>query len=531
MARSSLSIFGGVATALGAILIAACSSVPADEADGASNQIARAVPGQELLVLPAMMPRSGNDLEAKDAEHQFAEPTSVSVTPATGGVWDEPQAGVRRWRFSVERAGSLSQNLGFSHYKMPRGGTLRLLDASGNEIASFSDKDNKPHGELWTPIVPGIRATVEVTVPSASEKHLDLALTRINSAFRGFTPSFDRSGSCNVDVVCANGDDWRNEIASVAVISLGGSTMCTGTILNNTAGDGRPFFLTAHHCGVRANNAASLVVYWNYQTSSCGGAPDGQLRTFNTGSIFRASRSQSDFTLVELDDAPNPEAHVFLSGWDARAETPTKGIGIHHPATDEKRISFENDPLSVTSYGGQPVPGDSTHLRITDWDVGTTEPGSSGSGLWNQDHRLVGQLHGGSAACGNNSSDWYGWLSASFSAGTTPATRAKDWLDATNTGAQFVDGKAACVPPTADFTSTPGEVRVGDQVTATATVSGGAGPYTYSWDMNGDGTADCTTETCAFDYGQAFDGSVVLTVKDSTGCAATVRHQQSVVAK
>lgn len=43
--------------------------------------------------------------------------------------------------------------------------------------------------------------------------------------------------------------------------------------------------------------------------------------------------------------------------------------------------------------------------------IGTTEPGSSGSGLFNRRHQLIGQLYGGDASCSNpNGSDRYGAL-------------------------------------------------------------------------------------------------------------------------
>jgi len=66
--------------------------------------------------------------------------------------------------------------------------------------------------------------------------------------------------------------------------------------------------------------------------------------------------------------------------------------------------------------------------------------GSSGSGLWDQNKRLVGQLHGGSAACGNTLSDYYGRLSVSWTGGGTNATRLSNWLDPTGTGATTRDG-------------------------------------------------------------------------------------------
>jgi hypothetical protein len=77
---------------------------------------------------------------------------------------------------------------------------------------------------------------------------------------------------------------------------------------------------------------------------------------------------------------------------------------------------------------------------VTDWDLGTTEPGSSGSGLWDQNHRLIGQLQGGYAACGNDLSDWYGRFSVSWDGGGTGATRLRNWLDPGNTGAMVLDG-------------------------------------------------------------------------------------------
>ncbi|HEY0979051.1 MAG TPA: hypothetical protein VGE21_16390, partial [Flavobacteriales bacterium] len=52
--------------------------------------------------------------------------------------------------------------------------------------------------------------------------------------------------------------------------------------------------------------------------------------------------------------------------------------------------------------------------RVPVWDVGTTEPGSSGSGLWNANHQLIGQLYGGQASCDNNVNDYYGRLSESW---------------------------------------------------------------------------------------------------------------------
>ncbi|VAX42280.1 Lysyl endopeptidase [hydrothermal vent metagenome] len=87
---------------------------------------------------------------------------------------------------------------------------------------------------------------------------------------------------------------------------------------------------------------------------------------------------------------------------------------------------------------GNSVPGDGTHVKVTDWDTGTTEPGSSGSPLFNQDHRVIGQLHGGYAACGNDDADWYGKFSVSWT-GSSSSNRLVDHLDSAGTGSLTAD--------------------------------------------------------------------------------------------
>ncbi|MBK6900003.1 MAG: trypsin-like peptidase domain-containing protein [bacterium] len=178
--------------------------------------------------------------------------------------------------------------------------------------------------------------------------------------------------------------------------------------------------MTAYHCGIHTSQAPTLVTYWNFNSPTCGQQGGGSLAQFLTGSTLRAESSASDFTLVELNSVPDASWNVAYAGWDRGAQDPTSATAIHHPSTDEKSISFEYDALSTTTYLQTAVPGDGTHLRVADWDLGTTEGGSSGSPLFNQNHHVVGQLHGGYAACGNNLSDWYGRFSRSWTGGTRP---------------------------------------------------------------------------------------------------------------
>ncbi len=380
---------------------------------------------------------------------RFAITNAVRITPDTDGTWENVDDQTLMWRLRVFSPDALSINLGFVRYHMPPGARLIVHSADYQHvIRPFTDADNQTYRQLWTPPVISDDIVVELTIPEAVLPALELELGSINVGYRGFGEiSAEKSGACNVDVVCPEGDLWRDQIQSVAVYSTGGTTFCTGFMVNNTSSDLTPYFMTADHCGIGAANAPSLVVFWNYENSTCravgspasGGPGDGTLTQFQTGSIFRAGYTPSDFTLVQLSSAPDPSWNVGFSGWDRSAGDSTSAVAIHHPNTDEKRISFENQATTTTSYLENTVPGAGTHIRVIDWDLGTTEPGSSGSPLFNQDKRVVGQLNGGFAACGNDTSDWYGRLSVSWTGGGTSSTRLSDWLDPTSTGAMFVD--------------------------------------------------------------------------------------------
>ena len=384
------------------------------------------------------------DRERSGLAPRFAVPQPVTVTPLTHGLWTKLDDQNAVWRLRTHCKNSISMNFGFSRWMLPVDGEMRIYNTDlTHRIRTFTVDDIQDSGELWTPAVAGNEVVIEI-ICALQDRWLveeEVELSSINPGYRGFHEFFgvpsssnngpSMSGSCNVDVACPESAGWENEIDCVGVISSGGFLFCTGFMVNNTAQDGTPYFMTADHCGVTAGNAGSLVVYWNYENSTCrppgsassGGPGNGVLNQFSTGSIFRAGSATSDFTLVELASPPNPAYGVSFCGWNATSASPSSAVGIHHPNTEEKRISFENQPPSLST----------NFVTVNDWDLGTTEPGSSGSPLFDQDHRVIGQLCCGSAACGNNFSDDYGRFSRSWTLGLGA------WLDSANTGQLFVD--------------------------------------------------------------------------------------------
>jgi hypothetical protein len=445
---------------------------------------------------------------------RFALPHEVSLTPATHGTWEQLANGGRLWRLQVVSAGATDLNFGFTRFWLPPGATLHIV--SGEELyfeGPYTARDNKPHGQLWTPVVPGERAIIELYVPPGATAQPDLVLSRVGLGYRDLfgrlAARSTKAAFCNIDVICPAADPWRDEAQSVGGYSTGGSIFCTGTLIMDEPGSLRPFFLTASHCGLNSSNAASVVVYWNFESPSCGALCCGSLADNQTGATFLASESDVDFALIELDSAPDPTFQVCYAGWDRSGATPAASVGIHHPNGDEKAISFNDDALTVSGdctwscdhdkceTGGpldpfcDPCVSDvclfnpycctvqwdgncvdrvasacgslcETHWIVDGWESGTTEVGSSGSGLWDRStHKLIGFLTGGQSTCANpTASDCYGRFSVAWDRGSSASERLSDWLDPDDTGTVSVSGACPSLAtptpmPTPMVTPTP----------------------------------------------------------------------------
>jgi hypothetical protein len=397
-------------------------------------------------------------LIAEDAEREnsgrpvaprFAKTIQVEYTLDNSGSWETLDNGSRLWRLRVSSPGALSLNLGLGRFDLPKDAAFWVHAPDGSAVQGpYTAQNRNALGGLWTAVVLGEELVAELHLPKGVRANVEI--TSVNHGYRFFSESnaFEaaKSGDCNINVVCPQGDPWRDQINSVAMITILGTYACTGQMLNNTAENEIPYLLTAQHCIERDFWAPSVVAYWNFQSPTCPEGAGGSLSQNQSGSTWIASSEYgvgSDFTLVELDYLPDPSYNVFYSGWDARFLIPDSTTTIHHPSADEKSISSDNDPPTITSLGGSSYPGDGKYFRISAWDEGTTEPGSSGGCLFDDStKRCVGTLSGGFASCATpDQPDWYGRLFSQWFGDGTPETRLSDWLDPLNTGSKFMDGR------------------------------------------------------------------------------------------
>jgi len=446
------------------------------------------------------------------------------------GRW-HVQGDIAIWRLTVSSEKAKSFSVGIKNLFMPQGAKLFFYSKNYQILLGpYNHKDNKANGQLWTPVIESNNITIEFNVPLAYKDLLSFDIASISQGYRGIRASnLVKSGTCNRDVVCSEGDAWRDQTRSVGrytITNSGQSFLCTGTLINNIRADLTPYFLTAGHCGVSTATAPSIVVYWNYETSVCGATPDGSLQQFQSGTSFRATSGSadvtgSDFALVQLDNMPDPNFNVYWSGWDRSDVAPSSGVSIHHPSGDEKRISIENDPLLISDYSSNTNTSNS-HLQVTNWDIGTTEGGSSGSGIWNADHRLVGTLSGGQASCSNqSSSDWYGRFFQHWNGNGTAESQVKTWLDPDSIASMAIDGRDACSAPIVTIAGVPTSSSIGQPLNFSVSATGGTGPYNYSWDMNQNSKEDVSGSSVSYIYNYLFRGNIKVTATDAIGCKSS----------
>lgn len=506
-------------------------------------------------------------LRIEDAQHDAKPGTPLryglvqsarldALAKSGAGRWGQLPDGRSSWRLEVTGKGATSLEFGFSRFRLPHGAVLTIRSADGGQaLAPLTDADNPAGGgPLHTAMLQADAAVLELTLPADKREYLQLELDSASYGYRDpFAAARAKSGSCNIDTACPEGGDWHDQIASTAhytFISGSSTYVCTGTLMDTGAAAedaARPRLSTAHHCISTASEATSMVLYWGYESPTCrtpgsgaSGSPlprNNNSRAIQTGgTTLVATHRATDFTALELR-SPIPEsALVYYSGWDRSGVAPQGSVGIHHPSGHEKRISFNDDPLTTMQNCIISGTDAATHWRVDDWELGTTEQGSSGSGLWNPANGLlVGVLTGGSASCTNPSGyDCYGRLSAAWEAsGTTGGGTIRSAFDRSGTNPQTMPGKGTCNAPvvtlsSSAFTTTP---QAGTNIELRATASGGTGDYTFEWDVDGDGVFERSgggTVTVSFPTRRSVN--VRVQARDGSGCPGSATRALDIAA-
>ena len=380
-------------------------------ANGASD-----LPEPPTVTLPAV---DAVALMAEDEERiangvigpwRFGINHQTSIT-MSDGLWSDLGNGDRVWQLRLVCPDAVSIGLVFNEIVVPPGAEIVVHNDAGYQRGPFRTA-SKGRKSLPVDQIPGERITVVYREPASVIGEGSFSINRVTHAYRddrGMQRGFGDSDPCQVNSSCPIGDDWRDQIRSVAIINVGGGS-CTGNLINNCLNDGTPYFLTANHC--LGTPVDTWTFRFNWESPNCDPTEDISSEDIIASAELLANDSPTDFALLRLAEVPPDSFNVFYAGWTITDQPALNVVGIHHPRGDIKKITASALPVVpylVTIQGNE---HDTWH--VTSWDVGTTEQGSSGSALFNQDGLIVGQLVGGSGTCAGGSDSYYGRFHLSY---------------------------------------------------------------------------------------------------------------------
>lgn len=464
--------------ALRGLLLFACIAVlagpPAQAADGHRPDRATLpdVPRRELP--PQAVAHAMAQADHPTRPRRFAVGVASGASLADGRWDSSARSGIARWRLRLRSPGARSVSAHLAPLALPPAAQLWIYGAKDGPVFGPFGAAQAADRSLWTPLVAGDELVLEVQAPAAAADEVQLTVAK---AFHGYE-DWDKasgpgtSGSCNVDADC-EAAAWGDEARSVAMITIGNVWVCSGQLLNNVRQDQAPLFLTARHCGIEHDKgpADSVNFYFNYG-GPCGLPAPLQPETTVTGSRLLAEDVQSDFALLRINGVPPPNA--YFAGWNATGQGSSSGASLHHPNGDAKKISLYETPIAeaTVSIG---LPSCTVEAWEVRWARGTTEGGSSGGGLWNASHQVIGVLSGGTASCENpGGADYYGRLGLAWTAGEAPENQLKAHLDPDGSCIAAIPGLDPADNPTPEPISSGPTLCEGERSTCTAPGGGGS---------------------------------------------------------
>lgn len=397
----------------------------------------------------AQLEREDEDLQV----NRFAAPIAVDISPNSHGNWTFLPDGTQVWQLeiSVDKAKGLL--LFYEDFNLPNGSQLFVYSPkTGQVLGAYTNASQGRTDRFMTGVVDGDELVLEYQAPDGNYE-TPFHIWRIDAVYKDAGPEkdllnfgFGSSDECHDNAACTTGNNWqleRNAVARIIVVVAEGSGYCTGSVMNNTAEDGRLLFLSAFHCMDGFTPQYDLWRFdFYYETADCELPPDEPEFRSVLGCDSLAGRRAVDFLLLDLHPETTIGMEFHYLGWDRSGIAPDTAAVMHHPRGDVKKISLANNPSvifnSSITWNNNVTTPPNHHYRIT-YSKGTMELGSSGAALMDKNHRVVGQLHGDAGILDCDATvGYFGRLFMSWN-GNNESFRLRDWLDPLGTDTMQLD--------------------------------------------------------------------------------------------
>jgi hypothetical protein len=331
-------------------------------------------------------------------------------------------------------------------------------------IGSFDYRNNSPDKLLPIQPVAGDSIIIEYSEPADAPFTGHFTIAEVNHDYHDILrsePGFDQVSNynCMPDVLCSTATE--ETIRSTVLLIVNGNVACSGSLINNTADDGKPYLLTAVHClidnpngaeqpfPVDKNNyiakAGTIIAFFNYNRPVCDTTikMKGSEEMSLAGASPRAIVANKDIALLEFKDSPPDYFNAYYAGWNRALTASGNHTNLHHPLFAVKKYGMTVGNISIVSWPSSIFDANS-HWQVPYWTTGSTYGGSSGSPLFDENNFIIGGLSGGYSICSGTSpgggEDYFFILGKGWETGNTD-NQLKTYLDPNNTGVTQYSGK------------------------------------------------------------------------------------------
>ncbi|MFV0538413.1 MAG: trypsin-like peptidase domain-containing protein [Dysgonomonas sp.] len=381
---------------------------------------------------------------------------ALEVNMDTVGIWSESSTKKENiWKLAVGVPLSKGFYISMEDFYLPKGAQLFAYNKDNFENAIvFSHEDNPNGGPYSIEDLTGDNVILEYVANKNITEKPKIHLLDIGYKYSdetGNVSGFGTAASCMINVNCTQGVQWQTQKKGVVRLRIRKTTDgenegsgCTGTLINNTNNDKTPYILTAYHCleNVDISNPDNFSVFFNYESPSCENTGTRPSYKFHRGANVKVAipiSGGSDGVLLQLTGTIPEDWDVYFNGWDRNnTNNVTNGAVIHHPQGDIKKITLYDKALTTGQWDGtSPL----NSFWIVSYSEGSTEKGSSGSSIFNQNGLVIGTLTGGNSSCSAPSaSDFYGKFGYHWDKASDENLHMSKYLDPINSGQAVLAG-------------------------------------------------------------------------------------------
>ena len=361
-------------------------------------------------------------------------------------------------QIGIHSSGAYSINLLLKDFEIPPGGKLFIYSADHSYVVgSFDYRNNLPDKILPIQPVAGESIIVEYSEPADAPFKGCFTIAEVNHDYRDILrsePGVDNSNyACMPDVFCE--DVAEETIRSTVLLIINGNTLCSGSLINNTSDDGKPYILTAVHCLVDSQNkefptdmnhyinrAGTIIAFFNYNRTVCDAniKMKGSEEMSLAGATARVIVSRKDIALLEFRDSPPIYFNAYYAGWNIDLTgNGTTHTNLHHPRGAVKKYGMTDGIINIVSIPDLTgtILDANSFWKVPYWTIGSTSSGSSGSPLFDENQLIIGGLTGGTSLCKginpNNTEDYFFSLSKGWETDDVN-NQLKTWLDPLDKG-------------------------------------------------------------------------------------------------